>query len=463
MANTQITTDYVANKLTTPFVSSLGALRFANTEYTSVYEKHSGQGVPLGSSVQMRLQPTYPVNSTSTSTNGDLSLTVGNFQQETISIDVDEFLHVAIELNAIEHQLRVGTAEDVIEDQYIKPARQALTAAVKKKIYNAFLTQSYYQIDDGSSSLTSVDPVNNIRAAMTSLNMDKTRYLGLSPFDQSTLSSSLTGIFNTTFNEEALEMGLVHPKFMAFETYEDENIEEFEAGTSSAASVGSLTLNSDVVNGATSLDIANASGATVTFVAGDAIEYRTIGTPAQVNINYFFVGQIDQGGRRKVPPQKISLKSVVVAPSASEVSAGTFPAWNAGLQAYEIANAANALVKISRAILTNLTGDNFAYINAEYTGDGSAAGEIAATTPIIVFGNRNINMGFVRNSLYIASPAPEVIKNSDFAIKRENGLSVVVAQQGTLVPNFSNKSLVGLMIGVRFNPQGITALNTSSS
>ena len=459
MANTQITTDYVANKLTTPFVASLGALRFANTEYTSIFEKQSGQGVPLGTSVQMRLQPTYPALSTTTTINGAMNLQLNNFQQETIDINVDEFIYSPIELNVIEEQLRVGTAADIIEDQYIQPARKSLQSQVNRKIYNSFVRTAYYQIGDGSAELNDALPVGNLRATMTSLNIDKTRYLGLSPFDEATINSEYTKIFNDKFSTAALEMGLLSPRWQGFETYEDEHIEEFEAGTSSAATAGTLTLAADITNGATAISITNTSGGSVTFKPGDAVVYIDSGT-GNPTVNYWFVSQID---RRKVPPTKLTLKSVIIAPNATDIGAGTFPTWDVPSQTYIVADAATALVKISREILTDFA-NNFAYINANYTGDGSDVGTIpAASIDIQILGNRNVNMGLVKNGLYIASPAPTIIKNSDFTIRRQNGLSVVVAEQGVLFPNFSNYSLVGLMIGVRFNPQGIAALNTASA
>ena len=432
MANTFSVTEWVAKEIAAPFYCSVPALQYASMEYAQYFDK-GRQGFAPGDTVQIRLQPTYPVNSISASTSGELTLATNNFQQKTIDLTVDDFIYTRIDLNAIEGQLDLGTDPDILKQQYIMPAVKALKKEANNRIYNAFLQAAYYQTGSTSSAINNQLTVGLADALMEDLNMPAERYLGLSSIDNTYLSSALGSYFQRDVSDEGVLMGLVNPQFNGFEVYRDTSIVEHTAGTASTDT--GVTLGADINDGDVTITL-NGTTALNTVLPGDAIVVD--------NEGYYWVSQVD---RLKIDPSEFPLTFIVVPYTQSAANTE----WDSGTQTYTSAGD-GLVVQVSREVLTDLS-NNFAYINAESNG-----GVIASGTALTITPSRRSNMCVAKGGLAIASPPIEKIVSSEFAIEKVNNLNIVVARQGQL-EKLTNVNLVGFLFGVTVLPQYAVALN----
>jgi len=433
MANTHSTLQWIGKQFTPMFWAATPALQKGATTWAQYFEEGE-RGFPPGSTVEVRLRPTFEVQELDGSVNGPLTIPSNFYQDRTVPLTLGKFQYVKIDLNAIEHYLRVGN-EQMIRENFIKPAVLALKKKANNLIYDEFVKKTYYQTLNGGAPVSTQLPVNLLSVVMTDAQIDPSRYLGLSTLDNGFLSAQLGAYFQGDVSDDGALRGLVHPQFAGFETYMDDSIREFEAGTINTLT--DLTLGADALNGAITITIASASLAGKTAVVGDSI--------AVTNTAYFFVAQVD---RKKIDPTRFPVILKVAPYTQSAANAD----WDPVTQTYTAAGA-TMVVEVSRTIDTDLTiTDNFGYINAKVN-----SGTIASGTTLQMRANARYNMGVGTGGILVASPPIERVLNSEFHIEKIDNLSVVVAAQGSL-PQLSNTSFIGFNFGTLCLPQYTAAL-----
>jgi hypothetical protein len=269
-SNSFITASWVAKKGLSILHDKAKAAARANRNYEALFGKPL-DGVPLGTSVQIRLPFKYTVST------GPL-MSAQPLVQRTATLSLNNQNHVDVDLTSIERQLDIGS----FTDQVLAPAMSQLSGKIEAQI--CALVTSVYQRVGTTSATVSFSTIAQARQYLTQMlcpeDIEGTlRTLLVSPIHNYDWCTNVATLYNPSevISEQFIE-AVIAAKVAGFLAFEETKLAGYTSGTyggstpvvKSASNPGIAGASNNFASTVTLSSTGWASGAS-TLNAGDVV------------------------------------------------------------------------------------------------------------------------------------------------------------------------------------------------
>ena len=214
-----------------------------------------------GDTVNVRLDNQFEVKQ------GD-TVTVGDISESTLPLTLQPIYSVPVEYSTVDltTDLYQGWSERVL-----RPAIRNLVSRINNDIAAQARTQVYYTAGAVNASINSFAAVEEPGTILMELGapLDDRWYFAMTPKDGSALKSSLQNSFNDRLNRDISDRSALG-YLSYFDMYFDQGIAN--QSITSTKGAGPFTINTNVSDGDTTIEIAGLTATTGTIAAGEVFE-----------------------------------------------------------------------------------------------------------------------------------------------------------------------------------------------
>lgn len=258
MANSFVTSSLISKDAAIYFKNMDTFMATGNRSMTGMW---SNGTYDAGDTINVRLDNQFEVKT------GD-TVTVGDISESTLPLTLKPLYSVPVEYTTVDltTDLYQGWSERVL-----RPAIRNLVSKINNDIAAEARTQVYYTAGAVNSSINSFAAVEEPGTILMELGapLDDRWYFAMTPKDGSALKSSLQNSFNDRLNRDISDRSALG-YLSYFDMYFDQGIANQSITATKGA--GPFTINTNVSDGDTTIEIAGLTATTGTIAAGEVFE-----------------------------------------------------------------------------------------------------------------------------------------------------------------------------------------------
>ncbi len=401
--------------------------RFISYANTGLVDRTSAYNVPLngvGHEIFVRRRSTtrgQVINVTGLT--GAISKVKSNIEQQTISVNVNQFYYAEFDINSVEGKLFVnGKSAD---DETVMAATDDLHFNVNKFLYDGLIKNANILALSPSTSLSNQNTLGQVSTIANHHNMPERRCLTISQ----TAATDLQSHFGTYFNNKASNPALSNQSFSAgyFQDVGGDNVvTKFITGTAHTLNgqTDRITVNSTVNNGDTTVDLINDSASSKTINVGEPMTFDESNISAVAR------------GTFQIIDRSISKPSVIIAEGVDGQNG-----YVAANRQYTVGAGASIVVTIEQSV--DLSG-NFQTVK-------SPNDEIEAGADLTFYDDHYVSFMLSDTGLSFAAPKLQKIENAEAMYSSYNQLNFRFQTQGDL-GNEVNTNEIAALYGAGYDP-----------